>query len=72
MDYFISTSLVKLSVVVFGILEYDVLLYDVHCGLHTQQKFAIKGNVPIADANTQGVKQPSVKPGKWNVEKKCV
>lgn len=66
--HFITIPLGMHSVLVSKILENDALFSDVHCGLNAQLEFTIKYNMFIADANTQEVRQPGVKPGQLNVE----
>lgn len=68
-DYFIGTPFVMHSVKKFRILEYDALLSDVHCGLHTELKFCTTRNIISVPTNTQGVRQSCIKPGKWNTDK---
>ncbi len=73
MAYLISFQEVMQSVEAFKVLNFDPMISDVHCVLCTRLKFKALNDISILKTNIQECNE-SVKPGKWDAEKKseCV
>ncbi len=57
------------SVEAFKVLDFDPMISDVHCVLCTRLKFKVLNDISILKTNIQECNE-SVKPGKWDAEKK--
>ena len=68
-DYFLGSPSVMQLVETFKVLDFDPMLSDVHCGLHTKFIFKCLSKETNVMSDTQVVLE-CVKPGKWNTEKK--
>lgn len=68
-DYFIGSLEVMQSVEAFKVLDFDPMISDVHCGLCTRLKLKVSNAIPLLNTNIQEFTE-SIRPGKWNVEKK--
>lgn len=69
-DYFLGSPSLMQLVENFKVLDFDPLLSDVHCGLHTQFSFIV-GKV-MKETCDHHIVSERVKPGKWKTEKKNV
>ena len=68
-DYFLGSPSVMQLVETFKVLDFDPMVSDVHCGLHTKFIFKCLSKETNVKSDTQVVLE-CVKPGKWNTGKK--